>query len=417
MNKNSTAYKVVLLSVVCAVAGLCLSAVNALTAPIIEKNALATVMTTLNQFFPDGEFEDVTSKYVTEDTDLVDGVYEAKGEGYVFTLHNTGYSSSGFKFAIGFNDDGTVAGYLGLEQNETKGKGSLAFEGSYVEDVKKLTSTDAMPLISGATVTTKAIGVAVTQAETIFNEIQGISFDPSNNTPAEPTPVPSASLKDTDFSKEAASCTDNGDGTYACKANGFAGELSATVKVENGAVVSITDLDGNDNGDDVGDNFFEDGGLSAYEGATLDTTIDVESGATFTSKAVQAMTAAALKSASGEVAEEPSKAEGPTLASEDYSSAKAECSDNGDGTYACKAEGFSKAEVSATVVVADGAVTEIKDLTGKDNGDGVGDDWYKDASNLTNVTLDSSVDAMSGATFTSDAVLGMVQAALNAAAK
>lgn len=170
MDKNSSTYKAVLLSAVCAIAGVLLAGANSLTASKIEENQLATVKATLEQFFPDGDFKDVTKDYVTDAYNLVDGVYEANGQGYVFTLHNTGYDSGGFTFAIGFNKDGSVAGYEALEQNETAGKGSLAFEGDYIDQVKGLTATDEMPLISGATITTEAVREAVSQAEAIFAE-------------------------------------------------------------------------------------------------------------------------------------------------------------------------------------------------------------------------------------------------------
>ncbi|NLH63071.1 MAG: FMN-binding protein [Erysipelotrichaceae bacterium] len=316
MDKNSSMYKTILLAVVCSVAGACLAAVNAVTKPIITDNALAAVKTTLNQFYPDASFTDVTSKYVTKDTDLVDGIYEAEGKGYIFTLHNTGYSSSGFKFAIAFNNDGTIAGYMALEQQETSGKGSLAFDQDYADQVKKLTSLDAMPLISGATITTSAVGAAVKQAESIFNSIANISGEPASQASS-----------------------------------------------------------------------------AATSGATTN------SGATSSASA----------SSGTKVSD--------TLGTGDYSSAKASCTATSSGAFACHATGFESAEVTATVLVKDGAITSITGLTGKDNGDGMGDAWYSDASVFNGATLDSSIDAMSGATFTSKAVKGMAAAALKAAAQ
>ena len=54
MDKNSSMYKTVLLGVVSACAGLLLSAVNAVTAPVIADNALKQVQSTLENFFPNG---------------------------------------------------------------------------------------------------------------------------------------------------------------------------------------------------------------------------------------------------------------------------------------------------------------------------------------------------------------------------
>ena len=135
MDKNSSMYKTVLLGVVSACAGLLLSAVNAVTAPVIADNALKQVQSTLENFFPNGEFTDVTDKYKTDETELIDGVYEAKDEGYVFTLHNTGYSSDGFKFAIAFDNDGNIVGYEGLSNSETAGKGDKLFKDDYANQV------------------------------------------------------------------------------------------------------------------------------------------------------------------------------------------------------------------------------------------------------------------------------------------
>lgn len=416
MDKNSSTYKAILLAVVCAVAGVLLAAVNALTAPKIAENQIAAVKSTLQEFFPDvNDFTDVTDQYKTDEYDLVDGIYQAGDQGYVFTLHNTGYDSGGFTFAIAFSTDGKIVGYEALEENETAGKGALAFEDDYINQVKQLTSTDSMPLISGATITTTAVRNAVTQAESIFNSIEGISFDASQAQQTEPTAAPASALKDEDLSSADASCTDNGDGTYACKATGFSGELTATITVENGKVTKVDDLSGKDDGDGVGDDWFSD--TSSLEGTTLDSEVDSLSGATYTSKAVKGMMKSALEMASGETdssSDTSASSEGDTLGTADYSSANASCTDNGNGTYACKAKGF-KGEITADITVKDGAVESIDNLTGDDNGDGVGDDWFDSSSIFNGATLDSKIDGMSGATYTSNAIEGMVQAALQTA--
>lgn len=421
MEKTTSTYKTVLLAVVCSVAGACLAAANAVTKPVIQENAIAAVKTTLDQFYPGATFTDVTSKYVTSEYDLVDGVYEAEGKGYIFTLHNTGYSSSGFKFAIAFNNDGTIAGYMGLEQNETSGKGSLAFEQDYIDKVTQLTSSDDMPLISGATITTTAVKNAVAQAEAIFNQIAGITAEPSSTASASASSA-STTLGTTDYSSQNASCKVTSEGVYACQAKGFNGTVTATVTVKDGAIVSITDLAGADDGDGVGDDLFEAGALTAYTGANLQSTVDAESGATFTSKAIQAMAAAALNGGSSAAtstataASSTAAASAETLGTGDYSSADASCTETSDGVYACKATGFYDATVSATITVKDGAIVSITDQKGDDSSDKHGDEWYTDASVFNGATLDSSIDALSGATYTTNAFKGMAAAALKAAA-
>lgn len=392
MDKNSSLYKTVLLGVVSACAGLLLSAVNALTAPVIAANSLKQVEATLETFFPNGSFEDVTDKYKTEDTDLIDGIYEASGDGYVFTLHNTGYSSDGFKFAIAFDNDGNIVGYEGLENSETAGKGDKAFKDDYKNEVIGLTSTDSMPLISGATITTKAVGAAVTQAETVYNKIVGIAFDADAAAKEQESAAPASD----------AECTDNGDGTYACKASGAMGENTATVEIADGKVVKVTDLAGADK-DDYMDDWFDD--LSMFDGVSSADEVDSLSGATGTSNAVKNMVQKALDMANGT----DSSATAESKDSDDDV-----CTDNGDGTFACKAQGFN-GELTATIEVKDGKIASVKDLKGADDGDGIGDDWFSDTSSLEGVSSADEIDGLTGATYTTDAVKKMIDAALKAA--
>ena len=393
MDKNSSVYKTVLLGVVSACAGLLLSGVNALTAPVIAENSLKQVKATLETFFPKGKFEDVTDKYKTDDTDLIDGVYEADGEGYVFTLHNTGYSSDGFKFAIAFDNDGNIVGYEGLENSETAGKGDRAFKDEYKKQVIGLTSTDSMPLISGATITTKAVGAAVTQAEEVYNKIVGIDFDANAAADAAKDATP----------KSDATCTDNGDGTYACKATGAMGENTATVEIKDGKVVKVSDLAGADK-DGYMDDWFDD--LSMFDGVSSADEVDTLTGATGTSNAVKGMVQAALDMANGK----------STSSTEEKSDDDndATCTDNGDGTFACKAKGFA-GELSATIGVKDGKISSVKDLKGDDDGDDVGDDWFKDSSSLEGVSSADEIDGLTGATYTTNGVKNMISAALKAA--
>ncbi len=395
MDKNSSIYKTVLLGVVSACAGLLLSAVNAVTAPVIAANSLKQVEATLENFFPNGTFTDVTDQYKTDDTDLIDGIYEADGEGYVFTLHNTGYSSDGFKFAIAFDNDGNIVGYEGLENSETAGKGDKAFKEDYVNEVVGLTSIDSMPLISGATITTKAVGAAVTEAETVYNQIVGIAFDADAAKESAENAQP----------KSDAECTDNGDGTYACKASGF-NELSATIEIKDGKVASVKDLTG-DEGDGVGDEWFSD--PSELEGVSSADEIDAISGATLTSNGVKNMIQAALDMANGETSSTTSTKSEKTAEESDDSV----CTEESDGVFACKEKGFA-GELTATITVKDGKVTSVKDLKGDDNGDGIGDDWFKDASSLEGVSSSDEVDDLTGATYTTKAVKTMIDAALAA---
>lgn len=110
-----------------------------------------------------------------------------------------------------------------------------------------------------------------------------------------------------DFADNEATCTDNGDGTYSCSAKGFGlinnmGEEyknnEATVTVKDGAVVSVEVTTFGDT-QGVGDQATTADALKAYEGKTLDDSVDAVSGATFTSNSVASMVSAALNAAAG----------------------------------------------------------------------------------------------------------------------
>ena len=249
-----------------------------------------------------------------------------------------------------------------------------------------VSSADEIDTISGATFTSSGVKAMINAA-----------LNPSASTSTETSTDKASSTTATE------GCTDNGDGTYACSAEGFNGEnLTATITVEDGKVTAITDMAGN-NGDGIGDDWFDD--ASELIGVSSADEIDTISGATYTSTGVKTMIEAALNAANGE-----------TVATEEESTGDDACVDNGDGTYACSAEGFNGENLTATITVEDGKVTAITDMAGN-NGDGIGDDWFDDASELIGVSSADEIDTISGATYTSTGVKTMIEAALSAASK
>ena len=296
MDQNSPVYKMMVLGILCAVCGLLLSAVNAMTAPIIVENQMATIRSTLEEIYPGGDFADVTDQYISlDETGLIDGIYEAKGKGYIFTLHGTGYNSNGFTFMVGFDNDGKVSGFKEIEQNETSGIGARAFEEGYKNQIMSLTSSDPVPLLSGATLTTTAIQNGINAAKAVFNSVNGIEYDP-NATAAAPT------LGEMDFSANKAVCEDKGNGVYACRADGYAAQNEggspneAEITIADGKIVSVTITAFNDT-TGIGDSGVSETALAAYAGADLNTDVTTGASASFTDASVKAMAAEALKMA------------------------------------------------------------------------------------------------------------------------
>lgn len=169
MKKDSILYKVVLLGALCAICGILLATVNGITAPIIANAGLAKEKQNLEIFYPGGNFE-VVNDYEDE-SGLVEGVYLAEGQGTIYKLHVTGYNSNGFTFMVAINNDGTFQGFQVLEQNETNGFGSRAFEDDYVSQIEALSVGDEVPLLSGATLTTTAIKDGIEAAEKLHESL------------------------------------------------------------------------------------------------------------------------------------------------------------------------------------------------------------------------------------------------------
>jgi Na+-translocating ferredoxin:NAD+ oxidoreductase RnfG subunit len=282
------------LGILCAVCGLLLAGVNAITSPLIEANKLATVKASLEQIYPGGDFADVTDDYISlDETGLIDGIYEAKGKGYIFTLHGMGYNSNGLTFMIGFDNDGKVSGYTALEQNETSGLGSRCFEADYTNQILALTSADPIPLLSGATLTSTAVQNGIDAAKAVFNEVNGIEYDPDA---VAANPV----LGEIDFSANNAHCEAQGDGVYACYADGYAAQNEngepneAVITIKDGKIVSVEATVVSDTAG-ICDTAVADSALAAYVGADLDTDVQTGATASFTNASIMAMAQAALQ--------------------------------------------------------------------------------------------------------------------------
>ncbi len=151
---------IVTLVCVCAVMASLLAVANMITAPIIEKNNNDAANEALLEVMPNGEaFEEVDiSKFELPST-VAQAYHESKG-GYVFRLVTTGYKSD-FVIMCGVNADGTVSGAICLSSNETLGK-EKTFGENFVG--KDSAGVDAVDSISGATKTTAAYRSAIKDA-------------------------------------------------------------------------------------------------------------------------------------------------------------------------------------------------------------------------------------------------------------
>ncbi len=157
--KKSVTSTLVLVSI-CAVIAILLALTNSITAPIIQKNQEAAANEALLQVMPEGEsFEKMDlSSYELPAT--VTEVYKEKNGGYVVTLTTTGYGS-GFVIMCGVSADGTVTGTVCLASTETLGY-EKTFGANFIG--KDAAGVDATDTVSGATKTTQAYKNAVKDA-------------------------------------------------------------------------------------------------------------------------------------------------------------------------------------------------------------------------------------------------------------
>ncbi len=150
----------VVLTAICGVVAVLLSAANFITSPIIEKNAAAAANEALLVVMPEGEdFQSMDlSSYELPAT--VREVFSEKNGGYVVKLETVGYST-GMVIMCGVDAKGTVTGATCLSSGET-----LGYELTYGESAKGATleTVDGLDVVSGATKTTEGYRNAVKDA-------------------------------------------------------------------------------------------------------------------------------------------------------------------------------------------------------------------------------------------------------------
>ena len=164
---------IIVLVCICAVMALLLAVTNEITAPIIKENQNAAANEALLVVMPDGkDFKKLDISAYKLPATVVEAYSEAGG-GYVLKLLTAGYGSD-FSIMCGVKADGTVSGAVCLSSNET-----LGFEKTYGASLvgKTATDIDAVATVSGATKTTAAYRAAVKDALNAALILGGASVD------------------------------------------------------------------------------------------------------------------------------------------------------------------------------------------------------------------------------------------------
>lgn len=152
---------VAILVAICTVVALLLAVTNQFTAPIIEKNSAAAANEALLEVMPDGTgFEPVDLSTYTLPATVTEAYKETSGKGHVIKLTTTGYGT-GMVIMCGVSADNKVTGAVCLSSNETLGKEKEYGVNFAGKDAAAVEATDT---IGGATMTTGAYKNAIKDA-------------------------------------------------------------------------------------------------------------------------------------------------------------------------------------------------------------------------------------------------------------
>ena len=191
------------------------------------------------------------------------------------------------------------------------------------------------------------------------------------------------------------------DGTYTGSAQGMESTIEVTVTVAGG---KITDLQATgQETEGIGSTALEQLPSAIVEAGTTDG-VDVVSGASVTSKAIIDATNSALSGGSSDGASASSSADKGSSSSTTYK----------DGEYTGSAKGM-ESTIEVTVTVKDGKISDVK-ATGEET-QGIGTKALEQLpSKIVEANGTDGVDAVSGASVTSKAIISAVEDALSGAA-
>ncbi len=204
-------------------------------------------------------------------------------------------------------------------------------------------------------------------------------------------------------------------GAYVGSAQGFGGEVVATVTVGAGGIESV-ELAGAGETPGIGAAALEQ--LPAAFVESNSSMVDTVAGATISSNAAMEAVQQALDQASGKIdvieREAAPETEAETEAEKSDTPAVDAEGDYTPGTYEGSAKGFG-GDITAKVVIGDKGGIQSVELTGKDETPGLGADAIKNLEPAFVKAGSADVDIVAGSTISSEAAMKAVQAALDAA--
>ena len=269
-------------------------------------------------------------------------------------------------------------------------------------------------IISGQTPNVDAVSGATYSSNGIIQAVQNALAKAGNNTATKPVKTNKKNDKKTNTTTKPVEIPKPSgniaykDGTYTAEADGFNGSVKVTVTIKNGKITNIS----NSNTDTK--EYFNKA-WSRIQPAILKKQavygVDTVSGATFSSNGILEAVQKALAKAAVNITPtaEPTATPTPTEASKPGAPASL----YKDGTYTGRARGYS-GFVTITITIKDGKITDISN-TNTDTASFFNRAWKKiQPSILQNQSADG-IDTVSGATYSSEGILGGAKKALTEA--
>ena len=269
-------------------------------------------------------------------------------------------------------------------------------------------------IISGQTPNVDAVSGATYSSNGIIQAVQNALAKAGNNTATKPVKTnkknnkkANTTTKPVEIPKPSGNIAYK-DGTYTAEADGFNGSVKVTVTIKNGKITNIS----NSNTDTK--EYFNKA-WSRIQPAILKKQavygVDTISGATFSSNGILEAVQKALAKAAVNITPTAGPTATPTPA--EASKPGAPASLYKDGTYTGRARGYS-GFVTITITIKDGKITDISN-TNTDTASFFNRAWKKiQPSILQNQSADG-IDTVSGATYSSEGILGGAQKALTEA--
>ncbi|MFO7941047.1 MAG: FMN-binding protein [Bacillota bacterium] len=366
------------LMIVCGVAALALAFTATTTQPMIEENRERELQEGLAEVLPGAtEFELVEE---WESGALYEGKDSGEAVGHVALIERQGYGGP-ISVLVGIDSSGAVAAPIAiLEHTETPGLGSNIENDWFQEQFSGKAADDPFSIgddldgLAGATVSSRAVAGAVLDALDRWSDLVG-----PDEGPRDIAEVP--------------------DGVYEGTGRGYGGNIVVEVEVQDGELVDITILD-NSETPNIGGPALEEIPEAMIEQQS--TEVDAVSGATATSNGVMD----AVENALFATGEEP----GDESEEEPEEEIEVDLSAVADGVYTGTAEGYG-GELSVEVEVSGGELVRVEVLE-HDETPEVGGPATEEIPAQMLETGQVGVDAVSGATVTSEAIMRAVADAL-----